>query len=94
MLPAGEHDLFADHLTAEYAVRVTMRGRTFDKWTMRPDRSDNHWLDTLVGSAVAASVSGLSWSANAGAIPTPQAPRTKLKLSEIQARKRQEAATR
>jgi hypothetical protein len=28
-----------------------MNGRTVGEWSMRPGRSDNHWLDCLVGEA-------------------------------------------
>jgi len=54
------HRLFAEHLTAEYRVRTQGRGRTVDEWKLRPERIDNHWLDCLVGSAVAASIQGAS----------------------------------
>ena len=53
-----QHRLFADHITAEYRVRTEGRGRTVDEWKQRPERSDNHWLDCLVGSTVAASMQG------------------------------------
>lgn len=52
------HRLFAEHLTAEYRVRTEGRGRTVDEWKQRPERGDNHWLDGLVGCAVAASIQG------------------------------------
>jgi hypothetical protein len=53
-----EHRLLADHLTAEYRVRTQGRGRTVDEWRARPGHFDNHWLDCLVGCAVAASIAG------------------------------------
>lgn len=81
-----EHRLLADHLTAEYAVRVTARGRTFDRWDMKPGGRDNHWLDVLTGAAVAASVLGLAWSAGEG-LPRPLEPRQKIRLSELYAQK-------
>ncbi|MCA9139840.1 MAG: hypothetical protein KDB00_23870, partial [Planctomycetales bacterium] len=43
---------------AEYYVRTEGRGRTVDEWKARPEQPDNHWLDCLVGSAVAASMQG------------------------------------
>jgi hypothetical protein len=49
---------FAEHLTAEYRVKTEGRGRKVDEWKLRPQRSDNHWLDCLVGCAVAASIQG------------------------------------
>jgi hypothetical protein len=57
-LCAGQHELLAEHLTAEYPVRVEARGRVVDEW--KTLGRDNHWLDCLVGSAVAASIAGLS----------------------------------
>ena len=50
------HQLIAEHLTAEYRVKTVGRGRTVDEWKIRPDRSDNHWLDCLAGCAVCASM--------------------------------------
>ena len=54
---AGEHDLLFEHLTSEYPVRTEARGRVVDEWKMAG--RDNHWLDCLVGSAVAASIAGV-----------------------------------
>lgn len=88
-----DHQLLADHLTAEYRVRTSGRGREVDEWRLRPERSDNHWLDCLVLAAVAASVQGLGWSpsAAAGQPVTPPPPRKPVKWSEVQ---KQRAAER
>jgi hypothetical protein len=56
----SEHRLFADHVTAEYRVRTEGRGRKVDEWKLPPSKADNHWLDCLVGCAVAASMLGVS----------------------------------
>jgi hypothetical protein len=56
---ADAHRLFAEHLSAEYRVRTEGRGRTVDEWKLRPERTDNHWFDCLVGCAVAASMQGV-----------------------------------
>ena len=53
------HRLFAEHLSAEYRVQTQGRGRTVDEWKIRPEQFDNHWLDCLVGCAVAASMQGV-----------------------------------
>ncbi|MGE3807695.1 MAG: terminase gpA endonuclease subunit [Gemmataceae bacterium] len=53
-----QHRLLAEHLTAEYRVRTEGRGRVVDEWKQRPEKFDNHWLDCLVGCAVAASMQG------------------------------------
>ena len=55
---AETHRLISEHLTAEYFIRTEGRGRTVDEWKIRPEQSDNHWLDCLVGTAVAASMQG------------------------------------
>lgn len=52
------HDLLAEHLTAEYAIETSGRGRSVEEWRQRPDRPDNHWFDCLVGAMVAASMQG------------------------------------
>ncbi|KKL08208.1 hypothetical protein LCGC14_2578180 [marine sediment metagenome] len=57
---AAEHRLFADHVTAEYRVRTEGRGRKVDEWKLPPSKPDNHWLDCLVGCAVAASTLGVA----------------------------------
>ncbi|MEM9589509.1 MAG: terminase gpA endonuclease subunit, partial [Planctomycetota bacterium] len=55
---AEQHRMFAEQVTAEYFVKTEGRGRTVDEWKPRPEQPDNHWLDCLVGSAVAASMQG------------------------------------
>ena len=54
----GRHDMFAEHLTSEYYVIVTGRGRVVHQWQLYPGREDNHWLDCLVGCAMAACMQG------------------------------------
>lgn len=51
------HDLLARHLCAEFRSVVIGKYQV-DKWRPRPGETDNHWLDCLVGCAVAASVLG------------------------------------
>jgi len=50
--------MFAEQVTAEYFIKTEGRGRTVDEWKARPEQPDNHWLDCLVGTAVAASMQG------------------------------------
>ncbi len=52
------HRMLAEQLTAEYYIKTEGRGRTVDEWKSRPDQPDNHWLDCLVGTAMAASMQG------------------------------------
>lgn len=54
------HISFAEHLTAEYKVAVSAKGRTVCEWKIKPNNPDNHWFDCLVGCAVGASISGAS----------------------------------
>jgi hypothetical protein len=58
---SGRHEMLFDHLSSEYPVRTENKstGRTVDEWQLVPGR-DNHWLDGVVGAAVAASVVGVS----------------------------------
>jgi len=80
-----EHRLFAEQLTSEYRVRTEGRGRVVDEWKQSPDRPDNHFLDCLVGAAVAASMCGASLAETQAS--TPSKGRS-IRLSELQAKKR------
>jgi phage terminase large subunit GpA-like protein len=74
------HRLIAEHLTSEYRVKTEGRGRTVDEWKLRVDGLDNHWLDCLVGAAVAASMQGaVLFGTDAEATP-----RRRLRLSALQ----------
>ncbi len=77
----AEHQLLAEHITAEYRVQTEARGRVVDEWKPRVGNPDNHWLDCLVGCATAASIQGAHLNA-VGATQTPHSPR--LKLSQLQ----------
>lgn len=85
-----DHQLLADHLSAECPVPTHGRGRTVHEWRLRPDRRENHWLDCLVLAAVAASVQGLAWSpaGDAGQAVEAAAAAPRVKLSELQKAKR------
>jgi hypothetical protein len=73
------HRLIAEHLTSEYRVKTEGRGRTVDEWKLRLDGLDNHWLDCLVGAAVAASMGGAVLFGTDQKAP----PRRRVRLSEI-----------
>ena len=75
----------AEHVTAEYRVRTEGRGRSVDEWKMRADRTDNHWLDCLVGCAVAASMQGCSLMGEADPEPVK---RSRVSFAEMQRSKR------
>lgn len=77
---ANMHRLLAEHLTSEYRVQTEGRGRTVDEWKLRQPGLDNHWLDCMVGAAVAASIQG---AALLGMKSQPVANRPRMKLSEM-----------
>ncbi|MEQ1904604.1 MAG: terminase gpA endonuclease subunit [Pirellulaceae bacterium] len=54
------HHLLGEYLTVEYPTQLESKasGRTVTTWEAFPGR-DNHWLDTLVGNCVAASMTGV-----------------------------------
>ncbi|GAA4445995.1 terminase gpA endonuclease subunit [Novipirellula rosea] len=80
-----QHRMFAEQATAEYYVRTEGRGRTVDEWKARPEQPDNHWLDCLVGSAVAGSMQGaLLFGTDVPAQPK----RKRVSFSELQRKKR------
>lgn len=62
-----EHPLLTTHLLSEFRAASWGQGRRVEKWSPRPDRRENHWWDCVIGCAVAASVSGLTFSAAAAA---------------------------
>ena len=79
----AEHELLATHLAAEYPTRTEAKGNAVDVWTRRPDR-DNHWLDCLVGCAVAASLEGISGIARVvKAKPAPRSERKVWKAGKV-----------
>ncbi|MCG3181855.1 MAG: hypothetical protein BIFFINMI_04290 [Phycisphaerae bacterium] len=82
---ADQHRLLAEHLTAEYPVPTEARGRRVDEWKLRPSSPDNHWLDCLVGCAVAASIQGAGLPDVENRRP---AARPRIRLSEIQGGRR------
>jgi len=53
----GKHRMWAEHITAEYAIQTEGRGRTVMEWRLRPG-ADNHWFDTAVGCLVLGSMLG------------------------------------
>jgi len=77
------HRLLADHLTAEYRVRTSAQNRIVDEWKLRVTRPDNHWLDCLVGCAVAASIQGAMLPGMGEKQMVTKAP---IKLSDLQRR--------
>ncbi len=75
------HRLFAEHVTAEFRVKTEGRGRTVDEWKLRAAAVDNHWLDCLVGCAVAASIQGAILP---GTDVKASTKRPRIRLSDLQ----------
>jgi hypothetical protein len=76
----AEQRLLCEHLTSETSVRTKrVGGPELDEWTLKPNR-DNHFWDCLVGSAVAASMLGVTLSASQTPKkkPPPAAPRERV----------------
>ncbi|NLT14736.1 MAG: hypothetical protein GXY05_10395 [Clostridiales bacterium] len=61
------HFLFAQHLSSEFSVATSGRGRRVDIWELQPGR-ENHWLDCVVGCMVGASICGSKISKSAEAV--------------------------
>lgn len=55
------HKMYAEQLMGEYPVdmRNETSGRSKREWHEYPDKRDNHFLDTVVGCCVAASMEGI-----------------------------------
>jgi len=80
---AEEHSLFAEHIAgSETWNKTTGHGREVQEWRLRPSKPDNHWLDCLVGCAVAASTCGIT-SADAGARPAGKKQRRKSRVTYL-----------
>jgi hypothetical protein len=78
--------MFAEQVTSEYFVKTEGRGRTVDEWKPRPEQPDNHWLDCLVGSAVAAAIQGCVLYGTGGALSQKLGQRVSFK--ELQRRRK------
>lgn len=59
LLPKGDHTGFAQHVSAsEFPTELEGPFGKMIEWNVLPGKPDNHLFDTLVGSVVAAGVSG------------------------------------
>lgn len=81
------HEMYANHIAAEYGTPVTLRGTTFDKWAVMPNRPDNHYLDCTVLATIAASIAGIKFHAS-GVQEAPRKPKPKVSAAEAQAQRR------
>lgn len=79
-----KHRLLAEHICSEYRVKTEGRGRKVDEWQLRNKGDDNHLLDCLCGSAVAASIQGVALAAS----NTAQPKRKRVSFQELSAGRR------
>ncbi|MBU6222351.1 MAG: phage terminase large subunit family protein [Planctomycetes bacterium] len=86
---AGQHEMLAEQLASEVPVRVESRMRVVDEWRLIPGR-ENHFLDCMVGAAVAASFAGVS----AVGVEARSTARKKVITSEQMAARRAEMMQR
>lgn len=80
-----DHRMIAEHLTAETPIKTEGRGRQLWEWKLPANKPDNHLLDCVVGSAVAASIEGIVVKERAGA---QKARRERTTMSFAEMRKR------
>jgi hypothetical protein len=71
-----QHQMFIDQMVSEYSTRTEGRGRRVDEWAKRPNVSDNHFWDCLVGCAVAASEQDVVFAPMGGGVKPKKAPIT------------------
>lgn len=81
----AQHRMLADHLTSEKVTQVSADGRTVGEWELLPSR-DNHWLDCVVGCAVAASTLGVSLADSRPAPKKERGPRMTLEQMKAKAK--------
>lgn len=70
----SHHQMLAEHLAAERAVRVEARGRIVDEWDLPSFSPDNHFWDCLVGTQVSAALCGIIRGAKANEQPIERQP--------------------
>ena len=56
--PYGWHALLFSHLTAEYATPASIGDLKFEKWEMKPARTENHWWDAFIHCVVCNAMEG------------------------------------
>ncbi len=79
------HQSAAEHLTSEKPIETSGPYGDRTEWTLQPGR-DNHWFDTAVGSAVAASIAGAVLP-GAGMATEKAAQRKSIRLSDRRTRR-------
>jgi hypothetical protein len=67
--PSHDHRFYSQHLASQFSKTETGTKRTVELWDLKPGQTQDHFFDTLVGCAVAASVVGAQF------LHTPRAGR-------------------
>lgn len=62
--PTGWHSLLVSHFTAEYAQPASIGELKYEKWTMKPSRTENHWWDCFVHCVVCNCMEGRQLEVN------------------------------
>jgi len=73
-----EHQMLAEHWTAEHGTKTEGQGRQLIEWKLKPTR-ENHLLDVAVHCVIAASIEGARLNANSPTALNPSAKKTKTK---------------
>jgi hypothetical protein len=87
-----EHPLLTIHLLSEHRkLTYDASARKVEVWELRPGQREQHWWDGVVGSAVAASMLGVKFSAAFAAgdnsvIPDPSRPKATREDYELKRR--------
>lgn len=79
----GQHEMLAEQMSSEVPIRVESKMRVVDEWKLIPGR-DNHLWDCVIGSAVAASFTGIS---AVGVQAKPAAARKVISREEMAAKR-------
>jgi len=84
----AQHQMIADHLTAETPQRTEGRGRELVEWKLVDRNRDNHLLDCVVGCMVAASMAGIRGRGDDEPKGRRKPQRERKRLSEMQGGRR------
>jgi hypothetical protein len=88
LFSGSDHGMYAAHLHCEIPTLVSANGRAVNVWGYAsPSHRDNHYFDTLVGCALAASLAGCEVPGNA---MLPEVKKERIKASEMQRLRREQ----
>lgn len=90
----GTHRMMAEHLWSQFCVRTEGRGRKVNEFSLRPELSEDHFLDCVVGCCVGASMQGICLDSTAGLVETLRRPKHHTDLAGARRRHRQSEARR